>query len=111
MQGDVYRGDGLSFYIYCRNNLIGYYDSSGYAKEKRKITLENKPIILEDRTIGSFSYRTGECLDIIIDEEYLEEVPVVDDPQLKKDMQIKGRKEGRKAVENTVAKGAQDCYI
>ena len=34
MQEDVYQGDGLNLYAYCKNNPILYYDSSGYAKKK-----------------------------------------------------------------------------
>ncbi len=30
-QEDVYRGDGLNLYAYCRNNPIVYYDPSRYA--------------------------------------------------------------------------------
>nr|WP_302597029.1 RHS repeat-associated core domain-containing protein [uncultured Cellulosilyticum sp.] len=30
MQEDVYRGDGLNLYAYCRNNPVMYYDPSGY---------------------------------------------------------------------------------
>ncbi len=30
MQEDVYRGDGLNLYAYCANNLVMYYDPSGY---------------------------------------------------------------------------------
>ena len=33
MQEDVYQGDGLNLYAYCRNNPVVYYDSSGYGKE------------------------------------------------------------------------------
>ena len=29
-QEDVYRGDGLNLYAYCANNLVMYYDPSGY---------------------------------------------------------------------------------
>ena len=29
-QEDIYRGDGLNLYAYCANNLVIYYDPSGY---------------------------------------------------------------------------------
>ena len=32
MQEDVYQGDGLNLYAYCRNNPVVYYDPSGYIK-------------------------------------------------------------------------------
>ena len=31
MQEDVYQGDGLNLYAYCRNNPVVYYDPSGYS--------------------------------------------------------------------------------
>ena len=33
MQEATYRGDGLNLYVYCGNNPVIYYDSSGYAKD------------------------------------------------------------------------------
>jgi hypothetical protein len=33
MQEDVYQGDGLNLYEYCRNNPVVYYDPSGYSCE------------------------------------------------------------------------------
>lgn len=35
LQEDVYRGDGLNLYAYCRNNPVVYYDPSGFAGEKK----------------------------------------------------------------------------
>ena len=34
LQEDVYRGDGLNLYAYCRNNPVVYYDPSGYEKKQ-----------------------------------------------------------------------------
>ena len=34
MQEDVYRGDGLNLYTYCRNNPVVYYDPSGMIGER-----------------------------------------------------------------------------
>ena len=34
MQEDVYHGDGLNLYAYCKNNPVVYYDPSGYGEEK-----------------------------------------------------------------------------
>ena len=33
VQEDVYRGDGLNLYAYCKNNPVVYYDPSGYKEE------------------------------------------------------------------------------
>ncbi len=32
---DVYRGDGLILYAYCKNNPVVYYDPSGYKKQHK----------------------------------------------------------------------------
>ena len=34
LQEDVYRGDGLNLYAYCRNNPVVYYDPSGMIGER-----------------------------------------------------------------------------
>ncbi|MHC1686054.1 MAG: RHS repeat domain-containing protein [Clostridiaceae bacterium] len=39
-QEDVYRGDGLNLYAYCRNNPVIYYDPSGYNKSKVDLCTE-----------------------------------------------------------------------
>ncbi len=36
-QEDIYRGDGLNLYAYCGNNPVGYWDPSGYSKDKINI--------------------------------------------------------------------------
>ena len=34
LQEDVYQGDGLNLYAYCRNNPVVYYDPSGYGRRE-----------------------------------------------------------------------------
>ena len=36
LQEDVYRGDGLNLYAYCKNNPVTYYDPSGYNGQNGK---------------------------------------------------------------------------
>ncbi len=36
LQEDVYQGDGLNLYAYCRNNPVVYYDPSGYNEQPDK---------------------------------------------------------------------------
>ncbi len=36
LQEDVYQGDGLNLYAYCRNNPVVYYDPSGYNEQSNK---------------------------------------------------------------------------
>ncbi|WP_394903740.1 RHS repeat-associated core domain-containing protein, partial [Clostridium butyricum] len=40
-QEDVYRGDGLNLYAYCGNNPIGYFDPSGYVRNKCDIKVSS----------------------------------------------------------------------
>ena len=43
LQEDVYQGDGLNLYAYCRNNPVVYYDPSGYAKrDLAQLCIEDK---------------------------------------------------------------------
>ena len=50
MQEDTYRGDGLNLYAYCANNLVMYYDPSGYIGlcPTGKVTQYKKENPLED---------------------------------------------------------------
>ena len=43
LQEDVYQGDGLNLYAYCRNNPVVYYDPSGYNEEITSVTCIKKP--------------------------------------------------------------------
>ena len=37
LQEDVYQGDGLNLYAYCRNNPVVYYDPSGYGRREEYV--------------------------------------------------------------------------
>ena len=37
LQEDVYRGDGLNLYTYCKDNPVVYYDPSGYTSRKERV--------------------------------------------------------------------------
>ena len=39
MQEDMYKGDGLNLYAYCRNNPVVYYDPSGYSWQEDMLRL------------------------------------------------------------------------
>lgn len=43
MQEDVYQGDGMNLYAYCRNNPVTYYDPSGYAETEFSLNVPDLP--------------------------------------------------------------------
>ena len=58
LQEDVYQGDGLNLYAYCRNNPVVYYDPSGY-KEVSNASSEVMDIM--QRTTQNTTYgKVGE---------------------------------------------------
>ena len=41
LQEDVYRGDGLNLYTYCKDNPVVYYDPSGYTSRKERKSIKD----------------------------------------------------------------------
>ena len=54
LQEDVYRGDGLNLYTYCKDNPVVYYDPSGYTsrKERKSITDSNGYLMGDENYSG-----------------------------------------------------------
>ena len=62
-QEDIYRGDGLNLYAYCRNNPVKYYDPSGYNQISQPAVDPEIP-----RTAGEGgSYATPNKIDNLLD--------------------------------------------
>ena len=57
LQEDVYRGDGLNLYAYCRNNPVMYYDPSGF-----ELCPHGKTNPQAEQTEGTGGSRYGEEL-------------------------------------------------
>lgn len=78
MQEDVYQGDGLNLYVYCKNNPVTYFDPSGYSTYedalKRVSSMSYEDIVTElwnrrneyfnnKKTSGSLYYSDSPLLD------------------------------------------------
>ena len=112
-QEDVFRGDGLNLYAYCRNNPEMYVDPSGGS-----VTYTDREIVVGNQNIGSANYKTGEYLDITIDEQHLLDSTAtgatVDQNTLKqvqKDFNQSDAKLRGKNIENTIADANRGNYL
>ena len=110
----MYRGDGLNLYAYCRNNPEMYVDPSGYGS----VTYTDREIVVGNQNIGSANYKTGEYLDITIDEQHLLDSTAtgatVDQNTLKqvqKDFNQSDAKLRGKNIENTIADANRGNYL
>ena len=87
LQEDVYRGDGLNLYAYCKNHPVKYYDPSGYmceyndtktsAGKQNDSIFTNKDMILNALKDAPVEYRKNPNTGIM--EPYMKQVQITDD--------------------------------